>query len=145
MKLVSILLILTLSSFLSSCGKKEDVTISKLDSKELVIKLYESTDNSSEVKDFSKSGVYDYCYDGGGGPDHLYLEGDYKDLLLYVNSEKDDKNILINDKNPLPVNVIGTANVYLTEKINGPMSGKIVILQSGKVIFEKEFTSHGCQ
>ena len=143
MKLVSILLILTLSSFLSSCGKKEDVTISKLDSKELVIKLYESTDNSSEVKDFSKPGVYDYCYDGGG-PDHLYLEGDYKDLLLYVNSEKDDKNILINDKNPLPVNVIGTANVNLTEKINGPMSGKIVILQSGKVIFEKEFTSHGC-
>lgn len=143
MKFVSTLLILTLSIFLSSCGKKEDVTIIKLDAKDLVIKLYESPDNSNEVKDFSKPGVYDYCYDGGG-PDHLYLEGDYKDLLLYVNSEKDDKNMLIDDANPLPVNVIGSANVNLTDKINGPMSGKIVIFQSGKVIFEKEFISHGC-
>ena len=143
MKFVSILSILTLSSFLSSCGKNEDVASSKLDTKELVIKLYESADNSNEVKDFSNLSVYDYCYDGGG-PDHLYLEGDYKDLLLYVNSEKDDKDILINDKNPLPINVIGIANVNLTDKINGPMSGKIVIFHSGKVIFEKEFTSHGC-
>jgi hypothetical protein len=143
MKFASILLILTLSVFLSSCGKKEDVTNIK-PKKELVINMYESKDDSDEVKDFTTTSIYDYCYDSGG-PSHLIIRGDYKDLLLYVNTEKNDKEQLINDKNPISVNVVGSATVDLSDKISGPMSGKIVLMQSNNVLFEKEFTSHGCK
>ena len=113
--------------------------------KGLVISAYESADESEEIKDFGKPVVYDYCYDGGGGPDHMIIKGDYQNLKLFVNSEKNDKNELVEDKKPLVFNVQGSVKIKLSDGISGPMSGKILIKQSKEVLFQKDFTSHGCQ
>lgn len=113
--------------------------------KALVIHGYESADESDEIKDFGKLVEYDYCYDGGGGPDHLTIKGDYQGLTLFVNLEANEKNELVEDKSPITFNIKGEGKVKLKDKIAGPMTGKIVIKQSKDILFEKNFTSHGCQ
>lgn len=113
--------------------------------KGLVISAYESEDESEEIEDFGKPVVYDYCYDGGGGPDHMIIKGDYQNLTLFVNTEYNNKNELIEDKNPLVFNVQGSVKIKLRDEISGPMSGKILIKQSKDVLFQKDFKSHGCQ
>ena len=130
---------------ITSCGKKNVDVIKVEPINGLVVSAYESEDNSKEIKDFGKPVLYEYCYDGGGGPDHLILKGNYQSLLLYVNSERNDKNELLEDKFPIIINVQGSLKVNISEKISGPMDGKILIKQSKEVIFEKSFASHGCQ
>ena len=112
--------------------------------KGLVISAYESSDESEEIKDFGKPVVYDYCYDGGGGPDHMIIKGDYQNLKLFVNTGN-DINGFDEDKNPLVFNVQGSVKIKIRDEISGPMFGKILIKQSNDVLFQKVFTSHGCQ
>ena len=135
------ILALALAFFLISCGKKEAVTNDSEVKKEFAISAYES----DEVKDFGKPGIYDYCYDGGGGLHHLIIKGDYKNLSLHVDTKEGDKTELIKDQNPIKFSIQGSGKVELGEKIVGTTSGKLIIKQADKIIFEKNFTSHGCQ
>ena len=129
----------------AAAPQKSAATQPQSPTKGLVISAYESADETEEIKDFGKPVVYDYCYDGGGGPDHMIIKGDYQNLKLFVNTEKNDKNELVEDKNPLVFNVQGSVKIKISDEISGPMSGKILIKQSKDVLFQKDFTSHGCQ
>lgn len=75
----------------------------------------------------------------------MIIKGDYQNLSLHVDTKQGDKTELIKDQNPIKFSIQGSGKVELGEKIKGLMYGKSKIRQADNIIFEKNFTSHGCQ
>jgi hypothetical protein len=75
----------------------------------------------------------------------LIIKGDYQNLSLHVDTKQGDKTELIKDQNPIKFSIQVSGKVELREKIYGRMSGKLIIKQADKIIFETNLTSHECQ